>query len=65
VETAEELAFLRGYRCDEAQGYYFSPPVPALQFARLLETGIPAPAPAVPVRRLHMAANQGFAHGRT
>ena len=29
VETLEELAFLRAYRCDEAQGYYFSRPVPA------------------------------------
>ena len=40
VETPEQLAFLRGHQCDEAQGYYFSRPVPPLQFARLLETGI-------------------------
>ena len=39
VETLEELAFLRAYRCDEAQGYYFSPPVPAPQFAMLLKNG--------------------------
>jgi EAL domain-containing protein (putative c-di-GMP-specific phosphodiesterase class I) len=31
VEQAEELAFLREHRCDEAQGYYFSRPVPAAQ----------------------------------
>ena len=37
VETQEELAFLRAYRCDEAQGYYFSRPVPAQQFAMLLK----------------------------
>jgi EAL domain len=36
VENLEELAFLRAYRCDEAQGYYFSRPVPAEQFATLL-----------------------------
>ena len=37
VETPEELAFLQARECDEAQGYYFSHPVPAQQFARLFE----------------------------
>ncbi|MBZ5697023.1 MAG: EAL domain-containing protein [Acidobacteriia bacterium] len=41
VETQDELAFLQAHQCDEAQGYYFSPPVPPQQFAKLLETGIP------------------------
>jgi len=41
VETADEVAFLRACRCDEAQGYYFSRPVPAQQFATLLRDGIP------------------------
>jgi len=41
VETQEELAFLRAYRCDEAQGYYFSQPVLPHQFATLLRNGIP------------------------
>jgi diguanylate cyclase (GGDEF)-like protein/PAS domain S-box-containing protein len=40
VETQEELAFLQAHQCDEAQGYYFSRPVPPQQFAKLLETGI-------------------------
>ena len=40
VETFEELEFLHAHHCEEAQGYYFSLPVPAEQFARLLETGI-------------------------
>ncbi|MGA2945659.1 MAG: EAL domain-containing protein [Xanthobacteraceae bacterium] len=40
VETLEEVAFLRAYRCEEAQGYYFSRPVPAEQFAMLLRNGI-------------------------
>jgi diguanylate cyclase (GGDEF)-like protein/PAS domain S-box-containing protein len=44
VETLEELAFLRAYRCDEAQGYYFSRPVPAEQFATLLTNGMPGSA---------------------
>ena len=41
VETREEADFLRAHHCDEAQGYYFSRPVPAEQFAQLLRTGIP------------------------
>ncbi len=40
VETQEDAAFLRAQNCDEAQGYYFSRPVPAEQFALLRETGI-------------------------
>ena len=40
VETQEELSFLQSHSCEEAQGYYFSRPVPAQKFARLLETGI-------------------------
>jgi len=40
VETQNELEFLQSHNCEEAQGYYFSRPVPAPKFARLLETGI-------------------------
>jgi diguanylate cyclase (GGDEF)-like protein/PAS domain S-box-containing protein len=36
VETASDLAFLKTQGCDEGQGYYFSRPVPAEQFAKLL-----------------------------
>jgi len=42
VETIEQLAFLQAHGCDEGQGYYFSRPVGAKQFAKLLETGISA-----------------------
>jgi EAL domain-containing protein (putative c-di-GMP-specific phosphodiesterase class I) len=42
VETLEQLAFLQSRDCDEGQGYYFSYPVGAEQFAKLLETGISA-----------------------
>jgi len=45
VETQKELEFLQAQQCDEAQGYYFSRPVPAQQFAKLLETGIPEAVP--------------------
>jgi EAL domain-containing protein (putative c-di-GMP-specific phosphodiesterase class I) len=40
VETPQELAFLQDHQCHEAQEYLFSKPVPAQQFAVLLETGI-------------------------
>ena len=36
VETQDQLDFLRAHGCDEAQGYFFSRPVPAEQFAALL-----------------------------
>jgi EAL domain-containing protein (putative c-di-GMP-specific phosphodiesterase class I) len=48
VETLKELEFLRAHNCDEAQGYYFTRPVPAEQFARLLRTGIPKPILSAP-----------------
>ncbi|WP_420238295.1 putative bifunctional diguanylate cyclase/phosphodiesterase [Telmatobacter bradus] len=35
VESAQDLAFLKTQSCDEAQGFYFSRPVPADQFAKL------------------------------
>ena len=44
VETAEQLAFLREHGCDEIQGYYFSKPVPADEFAGLLQKDILNPS---------------------
>lgn len=41
VEAPEQVGFLRAHECDEAQGYYFSPPVLPQQFARFLRIGIP------------------------
>jgi len=40
VESIKELEFLKVHQCDEAQGYYFSPPVPAALFVHLLKAGI-------------------------
>jgi diguanylate cyclase (GGDEF)-like protein/PAS domain S-box-containing protein len=37
VETGEQLKFMQDNHCDEIQGYFFSPPVPADQFLKLLE----------------------------
>jgi diguanylate cyclase (GGDEF)-like protein/PAS domain S-box-containing protein len=36
VETPEQLSFLQEQRCPEGQGYYFSVPVAAVEFTRLL-----------------------------
>jgi EAL domain-containing protein (putative c-di-GMP-specific phosphodiesterase class I) len=40
IETQEQLALLRSWHCAEGQGYLFSRPVPAAQFAQLLQTGV-------------------------
>ena len=39
VETPEQLAFLQAQHCGEGQGYYFSRPLVAEQFAKVLEAG--------------------------
>jgi diguanylate cyclase (GGDEF)-like protein/PAS domain S-box-containing protein len=40
VETRAQLAFLQDQHCGEGQGFYFGHPVPANQFAKVLENGI-------------------------
>ena len=39
IETAQQLAFLKSRRCDEGQGFLFSRPVSAQDFATLLVRG--------------------------
>lgn len=41
VENEEQLTFLKERCCDEGQGYFFSPPLDALQFGALLASGLP------------------------
>ena len=41
VETIEQQDFLRGQACDEMQGYYFSKPIAADEFATLLRGNTP------------------------
>ncbi|HZW21451.1 EAL domain-containing protein [Noviherbaspirillum sp.] len=41
VETAEQYAFLKNNDCDEIQGYYFSGPIPAMSFERMLNSQQP------------------------
>jgi diguanylate cyclase len=40
VETREQLAFLQAENCAEGQGFYFSQPLAAGQFALLPETSL-------------------------
>mgnify|MGYP001616887546 FL=1 len=44
VETAEQLSLLRELRCDAMQGYIFSKPLPANEFAQLVREGRSLPA---------------------
>lgn len=39
VESREQMDFLRLRQCDEAQGFYFAPPMPADEFAAFLASG--------------------------
>ena len=45
VETEEQIRFLQAQTCDEAQGYYFSKPVVAAYFEKLLKKGMAASLP--------------------
>ncbi len=45
VESEAQLAFLRRHRCDQMQGYYFSRPVAALDFEKILR--LPKTLPAI------------------
>jgi EAL domain-containing protein (putative c-di-GMP-specific phosphodiesterase class I) len=40
VETVEQMAFLRNLGCDQLQGFLFSPPVAASDFASLVRNGV-------------------------
>ena len=40
VETRDQLDFLRAHGCDEFQGYYAHKPMPAEQFAKVLQAGM-------------------------
>ena len=44
VEDAQQLALLQDLDCDEIQGYYFSRPLPADDFSKLLEKGVITPS---------------------
>jgi EAL domain-containing protein (putative c-di-GMP-specific phosphodiesterase class I) len=45
VENAEQEAFLRSHACDEMQGFLFSKPLPAADFAHLLKPQALAASP--------------------
>ncbi|MCG8634210.1 MAG: EAL domain-containing protein [Desulfobacterales bacterium] len=39
AENEQHISFLKKHGCDVVQGYYYSKPVPAADFSKLLETG--------------------------
>ncbi|MGR9086263.1 MAG: putative bifunctional diguanylate cyclase/phosphodiesterase, partial [Gammaproteobacteria bacterium] len=47
VENEQQLSMFRQKRCDEIQGYYFSAPVPADEFTRLLAEDCRQRKPAI------------------
>lgn len=47
VETEGQAAALRALGCDQAQGFYYSPPVPADQLVRMLKAGPLQPPPGL------------------
>lgn len=60
VETAEQLAYLKARDCTSAQGFIFSPPIPAKKFEELMLSGywsrinrIPSLENAAPLKDLH------------
>jgi len=42
IETQQQRAYLRAHCCAEGQGFLFSPPLPATEFAHLLQTTMAA-----------------------
>jgi len=38
IETNEQRMYLQAYHCEEGQGYIFSRPMPAVEFAALLQS---------------------------
>ncbi len=48
VETEDQETFLRDHQCDQSQGYYFSRPVPAEDFAALVQRQMEQPSPYPP-----------------
>jgi diguanylate cyclase (GGDEF)-like protein/PAS domain S-box-containing protein len=51
VETAEQLRFIRQRGCDMAQGFFFSPPLPAAGFIDWARAWSDANQPAPPARQ--------------
>jgi EAL domain-containing protein (putative c-di-GMP-specific phosphodiesterase class I) len=51
VETEAQLALLAARDCDQVQGFFFSPPVPAADLAVLLRNDRRLPLPRAPSRK--------------
>ena len=54
VETEAQVRFLLGAGCEQAQGFYFSPPVAAFKATELLRVG--RIEPGMPIRPIASSA---------
>jgi len=60
VEDEPVVSLLRSLRCDEVQGFLWSPPVPPPDCERILAAGVaPAPSPLPPRGRRRRARGRG------
>jgi EAL domain-containing protein (putative c-di-GMP-specific phosphodiesterase class I) len=57
VETAEQLAYLKARDCTGAQGFIFSPPLPAHEFEELMLNGSWARVNRIPGMNDELTAN--------
>jgi diguanylate cyclase (GGDEF)-like protein len=64
VETAEQLTYLRRHKCDQIQGFYFSPPVAVPELEQMLRDELRLPtaedAARAPLRCVRRIARSGL-----
>jgi diguanylate cyclase (GGDEF)-like protein/PAS domain S-box-containing protein len=62
VEALEQLQFLRARGCDEIQGFFFSRPLPAADFCKLLRKNVAEHSTAVPALKTGTESRKVLEH---